>query len=588
MAGGERVEGDADAITASVELLRRGGVLGVKGLGGYALAVVAADTDAVQQLRARKHRDEKPFAVLVADLAVARAVAELSTEDEQTLRSPAAPIVLARRRPEADALVARAVAPGSDLIGVILPSTGVHHLLAGRIGTPLVLTSGNRTDEPIAFTDDDAAERLAGIADGLLLHDRPIARRADDSVLRAGASGIAMMRRARGFAPDALRVGRRSGARHAPTVLAVGAELKSTVCLLRGEEAVLSPHIGDLEHLPAFRAFTTAVADLTGFLDVEPDVVVHDLHPEYLSTKWALEHAADREVIGVQHHHAHVVACMAEHDRHEPVIGIAFDGHGFGTDGTLWGGEVLLADRATMVRVGHLLPVGLPGGSSAIREPWRMAAAWLAAADAGASVARLAVHRRNAERWEAVEALAGRPSTIRTTSVGRLFDACAAILGVRDHCRFESQAAMLLEQAAVAHARTGRTGRTAALLAPFDVHDTDGMTVLDPPTHPAIARRALDHEPDRGGARRRGALMVGARRARRRDGTCGTRPLRGARDRHRRAERGVFQNDVLTTAVRNGLAGHGIEVLTHRLVPPNDGGISFGQAVIGAARTVDR
>jgi hydrogenase maturation protein HypF len=581
VSGQERVAGDADAVAAAVDLLRRGGVLAVKGMGGYGLAVVAADGDAVHRLRRRKHRNEKPFAVLVADLAMARQVAELSAEAERALLGPEAPIVLTHRRPAVDALVALSVAPGSDLIGVMLPPTGTHHLLAERIGAPLVMTSGNRSDEPIAFADDDALERLGPIADGLLVHDRPIARRADDSVVRSGGHGITMMRRARGYAPRALRVGNRTGTQGIPAVLAVGAQLKSTVCMLRGDEAVLSPHIGDLEHLPAFRAFAAAVADLQDFLGVAPGLVVHDLHPEYLSTKWALEHLGGLDVSAVQHHHAHVAACMAEHGRHDRVIGIAFDGHGYGTDGTLWGGELLLADRVTSVRVGHLLPIGLPGGSAAIREPWRMAAAWLAAAGAGAHLARLGVHRRNAERWATVEHLASRPSTMRTTSVGRLLDACAAILGLGDRCSFEAQAAMLLEQAAVSHARTGDAARR---LAPFDVRELDGVSVIDPrPMISSLAELAAHGPHDTG------PLALAVHRA------VAEATVRAALDRCQAhgigtvvLSGGVFQNDVLTTSVFDGLAAHGIDVLTHRLVPPNDGGISLGQAVIGAARAVAR
>ena len=345
----------------AVGLLRQGAIVAVKGLGGYHLACAATDEDAVARLRARKHREEKPFALLTN---APEELCELSGEELALLRSSGRPIVLLRRRPTAP--VATAVAPGSPWLGVMLPYTPLHHLLTADVGSPLVLTSGNVSDEPIVFDDDEARARLGGIADAFLAHDRPIHRRCEDSVVRAGFP----IRRSRGYAPSALPL---PAARR--VIVAAGAELKSTFCVTRGGEAFLSPHLGDLDSEPAWRAFRADLALYLAMLGVEPEVVAHDLHPEYLSTKWALEQ--DAELVGVQHHHAHAAACLAEHGEDGTALALVFDGTGYGTDGTLWGGELLRCDLEGFERVTHLDPVPLPGGEAAIREPWRIAAVHL-------------------------------------------------------------------------------------------------------------------------------------------------------------------------------------------------------------------
>src|SRR5512133_3739899 len=437
-AGGEPLAGAAARLLA-------GAVVAVKGLGGYHLAADAASEPAVAALRARKHREDKPFAVMVADLAGARALGAVDPAEEAMLASPRRPIVLLARRPsEGRAAVAPSVAPGNRSLGVMLPYTPLHHLLLATLGRPIVLTSGNVSDEPIAYLDAEALERLGGITDWFLVHDRPIHVRADDSVVRAFRGRELPLRRSRGFAPQPLGLPW-PFPRH---VLACGAELKHTFCLAKDGRAFVSHHIGDLENYETFRSFTEGVEHYRRLFAVEPEGVAHDLHPEYLSTKYAVE-LDGVELEGVQHHHAHVAACVADNGEPGPVIGVAFDGLGFGADGTIWGGELLVADLVGFRRAGHLEVVPMPGGAAAIREPWRMAAAWLDAALGGQVPERLGVVGRNADRWERVLAL-GRSGTAApvTSSAGRLFDAVAAILGVRDAVNYEGQAAVELEQLA--------------------------------------------------------------------------------------------------------------------------------------------
>ena len=405
-----------------VELLQRGGIVAIKGLGGYHLACDAASEEAVARLRARKHREEKPFALMTT---TPELLGEVGTAEAALLQARERPIVLVRRLPAAP--VAPSVAPGASWLGVMLPYTPLHHLLLHDLGRSLVMTSGNRSDEPIAFRDDDALERLGPIADAVLAHDRPIHRRCEDSVVRVEFP----IRRSRGFTPSPLPL----PVRAPRPLVAAGAELKATFCVARGGEALLSAHLGDLDSELALMAFH---ADLDLYLDmlgVRPEAVAHDLHPEYLSTKWALEQ--DVEPIGVQHHHAHAAACLAEHGETGPALALVFDGTGYGADGTLWGGELLRCDLTSFVRVAHLEPVPLPGGEAAVREPWRVAAMHL----------ELAGRPVPWERWEVVRrvlAVNAPPSC----GMGRLFDAAAALLGIRDRVTYEGQAAIELEQLA--------------------------------------------------------------------------------------------------------------------------------------------
>ena len=429
------LDGDSqDPLQAAAELLRRGRILAVKGLGGYHLAADAACEQAVAALRARKHREDKPFAVMAADLAAAAELAEIDAAAAALLTSPARPIVLLPRQP--GAAVAPATAPGNRQLGVMLPYTPLHHLLLEAVARPIVLTSGNVSDEPIVYRDDEARETLKGIADAFLTHDRAIHVRTDDSVARAFRGRPMLLRRSRGYVPEPLAV----ATGFPRPVLACGAELKNTFCLARGRHAFVSHHIGDLENAETLRSFTEGIEHFRRLFDIDPEVVAHDLHPEYLSTKYALE-LDDVDLEPVQHHHAHIASCLADNGEEGPVIGVAFDGTGYGTDGTIWGGEFLAAGLATFERGGHLAPVPMPGGAAAIRQPWRMAAAYL-----GDAAEALDIRRRQAQ-WPAVVALAAKGiNSPLTSSAGRLFDAAAALLGVRDAINYEGQAAVELEQ----------------------------------------------------------------------------------------------------------------------------------------------
>ena len=545
-----------DPVAAAADVLAGGGILAVKGLGGYHLAVDAAAEPAVALLRERKHREERPLAVMAADLATAGRLVELDPTAVDLLTGRRRPIVLLQRRPEAP--LAPSVAPGNRDVGLMLPYTPLHHLLAAALGRPFVLTSGNVSDEPIAYADDDAATRLAGIADAVLRHDRTIHTRVDDSVVRVTRGRATPIRRSRGYAPEPLSVpwpARRP-------VLGCGAELKSTFCLLRDRHAVLSQHIGDLENWETYRSYVEGIEHYRRLFDVEPALVAHDLHPDYLSTTYALEQLEQNgvEAVGVQHHHAHIASCLADNGATGPVIGLALDGTGFGPDGTLWGGEVLIADLTGFRRAGHLAAVPLPGGTAAIREPWRMAAAYLGSDVDGA----LPVRQRHAEHWPAVVSLGAR--AVLTSSAGRLFDAVAAVAGVRDRISYEGQAAIELEQR-VDPAETGgyEASVVEGVLSGADLVRAAAADVLRGVPAGVVAARF-----HRGLADGLVALVEQAR-----DGSgLSTVALSG----------GVVQNVVLPTLLTDRLAARGCTVLTHSRVPPNDAGISFGQAVVAAAR----
>ncbi|MFL6053779.1 MAG: carbamoyltransferase HypF [Actinoallomurus sp.] len=547
-----------EPIEGARALLRRGGILAIKGLGGYHLAATAADETAVAALRARKHREDKPFAVMAPDPASARRLGEPDAAEEALLTTTARPIVLLRRR--ADAPLAEAVAPGNRSIGVMLPYTPLHHLL---VSEPLVLTSGNVSDEPIAYRDEDALTRLRDIADAFLTHDRPIHVRTDDSVVRVFRKRALPVRRSRGYVPRPL-----PSPEGGPSVLACGAELKNTFCLAGGGRAFVSHHIGDLENYETLRAFREGIEHFGRLFGISPTAIAHDLHPEYLSTKYAVDQAAERDLplVGVQHHHAHIAACLADNEHTGRVIGVAFDGTGYGLDGTLWGGEFLLADLTGFERAGHLRPVPLPGGTMAIKEPWRMAAAY-------GVPEHLAVARRNAATWEQVVAVGraglGAPPT---SSVGRLFDAVAAVLGVRDRVNYEGQAAVELEQLADPQERSAYPVRLDESGSSFVVPGADLVQavvedLLAGTPASTIAGRFHNAVGD--------LIVAGAARLRAATGLI-TVALSG----------GVFQNLLLLERAVAGLEAEGFAVLVHHRVPPNDGGISLGQAAVAAARAV--
>jgi hydrogenase maturation protein HypF len=556
-----------DPITTAARMLADGAVLAVKGLGGYHLAALAGHEQAVAELRARKHREDKPFAVLAPGLDAAAKLGQVGPAEARELTSRRAPIVLLRRR--LGAPLAAAVAPGNDHVGVMLPYTPVHHLLLDELAVPIVLTSGNLSDEPIAHLDDDALARLGGIAEAFLTHDRPIRTRADDSVLRVVAGRTYPIRRSRGYTPEPLRI-----AVTAPEpVLGCGAELKNTFCILRGAEAFPSHHVGDLENAETLRAYTDGIEHLGRLLDVTPAVLAHDLHPEYLSTKYALDRAAAEpgvRLVGVQHHHAHLAACLAENGEAGPAIGIACDGLGYGPDGVLWGGEVLEVSLTGFRRLAHLEPVPLPGGATAIRQPWRMAAAWLHAT--GTDPAGLAVAIRNGPQWTQVEKLLASDVEIAvTTSAGRLFDAVAALVGIRDRVNYEGQAAIELEQCAsvVGECDGYPVGFDGGLIRAGDLVRAVVADLRIGAAVPLIAARFHAGLHD--------ALAAAAVRA-----AAGTGldvvALSG----------GVFQNLRLLHGVSRRLTEAGLRVLVHSRMPCNDGGISLGQVAVAAARTARR
>jgi hydrogenase maturation protein HypF len=542
-----------DPLVSTVDRLAAGRILAVKGLGGYHLAVDAGHPEAAAGLRSRKHREDKPFAVMVADLEGARKLCEVDDFAARLLSGWRRPIVLLPRLP--DAPVADAVSPGNRRLGLILPYTPLHHLLLAGLGRPIVLTSANVSDEPIVYRDEEAPARLDGIADAYLTHDRVIHIRTDDSVVRPFRGREQVQRRSRGYAPEPVTV-QGEFPRH---VLACGAELKNTFCLAKGRHAFLSHHIGDLENYETLRSFTEGIAHFGRLFDIRPEVVAHDLHPEYLSTKYA--RALDGvELVGVQHHHAHIASCLADNGEAGPVLGVAFDGTGYGPDGTIWGGEFLLADLRGFTRLGHLALVPMPGGAAAIKQPWRMAAAYL-----GESASGLDVFRRNEAHWPAVLSMARTATNSpRTSSAGRLFDAVAALLGLRDKINYEGQAAIELEQVADLSERGSyRASITDSVVSGSDLVRSCAEDLAAHVPVPVIAARFHNGVVD---VITRSCVAFAARTGVR------TVALSG----------GVFQNHLLLDRTVSTLESSALRVLTHSRVPSNDGGISLGQAVVAA------
>ncbi|MET7401578.1 carbamoyltransferase HypF [Dactylosporangium sp. NPDC005572] len=576
---GLRVTGSDAAVAEAQRALMAGRIVAVKGIGGYHLACRADDEDAVRRLRERKQRDEKPFAVLAADLATARRLAEVDDDEARALTGPARPIVLLRRRD--DAPVAAAAAPGNPWLGVMLPGNPVQHLLLAQVPgvslappDALVYTSANLSEEPLCFDDEDAITRLPHLADAVLTHDRPIHVPCDDSVVRLVDGQELPLRRARGYAPLPVPLGR-----SLPPVLAVGGELKNTCCVLDGEYAFCSAHVGDMGSLATLRAFDRAAGQLTTLRRVDPVVLAADAHPGYQTRAWAERRAGGTGPHLVQHHHAHVVSLLAEHGRiGEPVIGVAFDGTGFGADATVWGGEFLLvgADPTRFTRVAHLLPVDLPGGDAAVRNPCRTALGHLAAAGVEWDPDLAPVAACGPAELAAVRLLLAT-SAVRSSSMGRLFDAVASLLGVRQRIGYEAQAAIELEHLAGLGA-----GEPPEALAPFELTD-DGRLDHRPVIRCLVERMRGGVDPavlaDAFHRAVADAVVAGATRAATASGVS-TVGLTG----------GVFQNVRLSRLCRDRLGAAGFAVLTHRLVPPNDGGLALGQAVVAglvAARTTD-
>ncbi|MFF3014546.1 carbamoyltransferase HypF [Streptomyces sp. NPDC057939] len=580
-----------DPVAGARRLLAEGAVLAVKGLGGYHLACDASREDAVAELRRRKDRGGKPFALMARELADVERLAFVGPEERGLLTGAVRPVVLLRRRGGAGttgaAEVADAVAPGSPDLGVMLPYTPVHHLLLGLPGDPegprlLVMTSGNLSGEPIVTDDTEALERLAGLADAWLTHDRPIHVPCDDSVVRVCGGERLTVRRSRGYAPLPVTLPVEVSAS-----LAVGGDLKNAFCLGEGRRAWLSAHIGDMDDLATRYAFESAQRQLESVTGVRPALIAADRHPGYRSGRWAREHADGRPLVLVQHHHAHVASAMAEHglDGHRRVIGVAFDGTGYGDDGAVWGGEVLLADYAGFDRFAHLAYVPLPGGDAAVERPYRMALSHLRAAgldrasDLPCTTAcppdELRVLERQLERGL---------NCVPTSSMGRLFDAVSSLAGIRHLAGYEAQAAIELEAAALEAGAEYGDGYAFGLRPP--AADDGGPVVADPaPVLAAVVAdlRAGTARPVIAARFHAGvAALVGA--------LCGL-----ARDRHDldtvALTGGVFANTLLSAACAHDLRGRGFTVLRHHRVPPNDGGLALGQLVVagaaGAARATD-
>lgn len=540
-------------LAETVAALVDGSVIAVKGVGGYQLLCRADRSGPVQRLRERKHRESKPFALLVDSVAMAEQLVVLDPMERAALESPEAPIVLAQARPSNG--IADEVAPGTRRLGVMLPASNLHALLASGTAVPLVCTSGNRSNEPIVIDDRRAETAFDGIADLRLAHDRRIERRADDSVGQVVAGQFQLLRRARGYAPRSVPL-----LHGGPTVLGVGAELKNTTCLALEDRASLSVHLGDLESPSTLAAFEATIVDQIAFADADVALIVHDLHPEYLSTKFAMGQDI-APTLGVQHHHAHLVSCLVENGHEGPAIGVIFDGFGWGEDGTAWGGEFLVGDATGYERTAFLQPVALPGGAKAIREPWRMAVAHCLAAFG--EVPAFVRDTLGEERIDAVAALCTDPATLQTSSMGRLFDAVAALCGLAKAITYEGEAAIALEGLASDADRTG----DGYAWSGTDAADVIRAVVAD--LEAGVDRSLIAYRFHRGLAD-----FVVATCLHQREATgLHTVALSG----------GVFQNRLLVELLLPLLDGHGFHVLRHSQIPPNDGGISLGQAAIGRA-----
>lgn len=562
--------GSAEVIEQAAQRLRAGQIVAIKGLGGYHLSVDATDPAAVARLRSRKQRPDKPLAVMVADVEAASRLADLSPVQAELLASPQAPIVLVRSR--TDSPLAANAAPNNPLVGIMIAYTPVHHLLARAVGRPLVMTSANHSGEPLAHTLEQIVS-LAGLYDAVVDHDRPIATPCDDSVVRMVGDLALPIRRARGYAPIPVAIGSAS----TPPVLALGAELKNTVCIAAGGRAWISQHLGDVANLATLQAVGDTVDRMADFYRIDPVVVAADRHPGYLSTRLARERVAGgRRLELVQHHHAHVAAVMAEHqlDPTRPVVGVAYDGTGYGDDATIWGGEILLADAAESRRVAHLEPFQLPGGDAAIANPSRAALALLAhlGIDWDPGNPAVAAHTQT-ELDLLARQLDGGFGCAATSSMGRLFDAVAALIGIRQKVTFEAQAAIELEIAA------GRFAPTDAVDPRYRLERNGTVLSPDPMVRAILDDLATDTDRGLIAARMHHAIAdatVATAQSIAHDEGLDTVVLSG----------GVFQNARLVDLCRTDLARSGLAVFTHQLVPPNDGGLSLGQAFVASHRPV--
>jgi len=554
-----------DPVETAVSYLQAGHVLAVKGLGGFHLVVDAQNQDAVAALRQRKGREEKPLAVMSANLDIIRRFADITKDEEILLQSQQRPIVLLEKNQ--NYALAEGVSPNNRTIGVMLPYTPLHYLLLDKPFTALVMTSANLSEEPIAIENEDAFERLADIADFLLVHDRDIYLRSDDSVVRFVDRCPRFLRRSRGYVPVPVFL-----KHHVKPILACGAELKNTICLTRGSEVFLSQHIGDLENLATYDFFELTIAHLKRILSIEPEIIAYDMHPDYLSTRYA--ETQDRlEKIAVQHHHAHIVSCMAENQVSEPAIGLSFDGTGYGLDASIWGGEVLLARYDGFERVAHLAATPMPGGAAAIKEPWRMAVSYLHQTYGPQFVNRkLAfLDGLNADQISiAAQMIEKGVNAPLTSSLGRLFDGIAALMDIRSKVAFEGQAAMELEMLAPGLSENGydyawssREGyqidwRPLIQGVVFDIENGMSRAAISAKFHTTLIM-----------------LFSDLCRILKKETGISRVALSG----------GCFQNALLLKGFAQALETMGFQVLTHRKVPANDGGICLGQAIIADAQT---
>jgi hydrogenase maturation protein HypF len=566
---GESVVGDA-CIQAARRFLKQGKILAIKGLGGFHLAVDATNSEAVQGLRARKGREEKPFALMVKDIQTVREFCEVSKEEEKALLQPSRPIVLLKKLP--NCLISEAVAPDNKFLGVFLPYTPLHSLLffcgeeekGNRL--ILVMTSGNLSEEPLAYKDEEAESRLEGIADDFLLHNREIHTRSDDSVVRVVAGEEMILRRSRGYAPRPVRLLYPSRAH----ILGCGAELKNTVCLYKGQNAFLSQHLGDLENYETFSYFTETIQHLERILEIQPQAVAHDLHPGYLSTQYALTREGVKK-IPIQHHHAHLCSAMAEHQLEGPCIGIICDGTGYGTDGKIWGCEFLAGDYFDFHRLGHLKYMPLPGGAVSIRKPYRMALSYLYAIYGQSLDDCPLCQRFPSEEVRVVRRLLeGGFNSPMVSSLGRLFDAVSSLLQIRDEITFEGQAALALEMS-VEEGWEGcyeyglERGSEGYIVDPIPL--ISGI-IEDLKAGASLGRMAASFH------NTVVQFLLEAAKAAAKETKLNRIVLSG----------GVFQNVYLLQTFRRDLLKAGLNPIIHQRVPPNDGGIALGQVAIANAR----
>lgn len=566
-AQGQTLEKHDAALRAVRDRLVKGEVVAVKGLGGFHLACDATRAQAVDTLRRRKLRVDKPFAIMLADMQAVEKHCLIGEKERTLLTSRERPIVILRRRPQS--AIAASVAPNQETLGVMLPYTPLHVLLLEREqGFPeaLVMTSGNLSEEPIATDNQEARERLVDLADSFLMNDRDIHTRCDDSVVRTFEREIYPLRRGRGYAPFPVRLPWET-----PTMLAVGGELKNTFCLTRDRYAFLSHHIGDLANYETLQAFEGGIDHFERLFRIEPSALAYDLHPDYMATRYALERA-EREglpAIGVQHHHAHIAACMAEHGLPEgqQVIGVSFDGTGYGDDGAIWGGEFLLADYRSYQRVFHLDYIPMPGGEAAVREPWRLALAWLAKAEMGWEPELPAVNVANPDARETIRRMLDTGlNTPLTSSMGRLFDAVSSLAGVRQSINYEAQAAIELEAI---------VDRDEGQAYVFDIGDgsIDPINVIRAAVEDVlsgVATHRIAARFHRGVAN----MVVDVCRALRERNGGEEIVLSG----------GVWQNMILLSWTVRMLRDSGFHVYVHRKVPANDGGLALGQAAVASSR----